>query len=148
MIDKPIYPLGFTTHQAMKILITAVILFSIFMVDPASGADKSDGKTKPTREAPPYPGQPRINGALKELGQAQKKASTTGSGQADALVHLKKAENAMEDSGVNKGTYRVSAIRLIGQAIKHLEKGEVDIALKEIEEATEAVHKAGKIGAK
>lgn len=133
----------------MKALIPAVVIALLFLtVDPTHGADKSTETTKPSKEAPPYPNQPRINTALKELGQAKKKAGATGSGQADALVHLKKAENAMENSGVNKGTYRVSAIRLIGQAMKHLEKGEVGTALGEIDEATEAVHKAGKIGAR
>lgn len=132
----------------MKTLLLATALCSLLLVGSVFGAESSNDKSKPTKEAPPYPNQPRINNALKELGEAKKKAGASGSGQADALVHLKKAETAMENSGVNKGTYRVSAIRLIGQAIKHLEKGEVATALGEIDEATEAVHKAGKIGAR
>lgn len=128
----------------MKALSITVVIASLFMIAAAPGADKS--KKSPT--LPAYPHQRNINIALKQLTNAQKKAGSGGSEQADAVIHLKKAEIALDGAKNNKGSFLATAHRLTGQAIRHLEKGEVDTANHEIAEAIEAVHKAGKAGEK
>jgi hypothetical protein len=124
----------------MKALPTIVFCVLSVMILRVSGSDR------PVK-VPEYPGQPKINAALKQLTEAQT-VMTKGGSQDDVIAHLTNAHNAMEGAALNKGSYRVTAIRLTGQAIKHLEKGEKDTAVHEIAEALDAVDKAGQAGAK
>lgn len=96
----------------------------------------------------PFPHQPNINIALKELADAQKAIAGSGGKPGDALMHLRQAHTVLEKSSNNKGSFRATAIRLTGQAVNHLEKGETDKAVHEIAEAVEAVNKAGVAGSK
>jgi len=100
---------------------------------------------RPSPTIPEFPKQPHTNAAISQLIQAQKKV---GSNNADAIVHLKKAGISVEKSAKNKGSFRGTAIRLIGQAVKHLEKNELEVARKEITDALEAVYKAGEAAAR
>lgn len=97
------------------------------------------------RAEPAFKHQPNVNKALKELTKAQS-VVTTDSGK--ALEALQNAKAALERSSVGKGSYRVTAIRLTGQAITHLQKQETDVATKEINEAIDNVNKAGDVGAR
>lgn len=96
-------------------------------------------------KVPEYPKQPYINTALKQLGEAREKTPTNPT---EALAHLNKASIALDRPMNSKGSFANTAKRLTDQAIKHLEKGEADTAMREINEAIEATHKAGKMGAR
>ncbi len=96
-------------------------------------------------KVPEYPKQPYINTALKQLGEAREKAPANPT---EALAHLNKASIALDRRMDGKGSFANTAKRLTDQAIKHLEKGEADTAMKEINDAIEATHKAGKMGAR
>jgi hypothetical protein len=96
---------------------------------------------------PAYPNQPKINHALKKLTEAHKILTDTGGKQTDAVASLQEAHESLEKSSNNKGSFRATATRLTGQAIKHLEKGDTGTAMSEIMEAIEATNKAGKAGA-
>jgi len=97
------------------------------------------------KEPPPYPGQPRINGALKHLTAAQTQAAKDPKA---ALASLQEASTVLAKAKHNKGTYQNIARDLTERATRHLEKGEVDTALHEIGEAIDAVNKGGEIGEK
>jgi hypothetical protein len=101
------------------------------------------GAAEKSPPAPVYPGQPSINAAVKQLTEAQTKAPND---QAEALSHLRKALRSLEAAIKDKGSFRATSIRLTKQAIRHLEKGESDTALHEIEEALENANRAGKAG--
>lgn len=112
----------------------------------ALGADKSKSPKSP--KLPEYPHQPNVNTALKHLGKAQELAKGSGKEVADAIVYLKKAQIAMEGASKKKGSFKATAVRLSGQAAKDLENGLTDKAAHNIEEALEAVHKAGQTAEK
>lgn len=97
-------------------------------------------------EEPAFPGQPNINIALKKLTEAQEILNLGTGKPAEAAAKLQEAQGALEKASKNKGSYRQSAIRLVGQAVKHLDKGDVDTAKHEITEALENVNKAGQTG--
>jgi hypothetical protein len=124
----------------MNTLSAKLALTSLLMAATALGAD-------PSPTGPAYPHQPSINRALKQLTEAQKIVTAAGSKQEDVVPHLNDAHIALQNAIKDKGSFRATAIRLTGQAIKHLEKGDKDSAAHEIEEAIEAVNKAGKAGA-
>jgi len=94
-------------------------------------------------EPPPFPGQPRINVALKQLTAAKEKAETDA---AAALASLQNAGTALAKASRNKGTFQTVARQLIDRATRHLEKGDAATALHEIDEAIQAVTKAGETG--
>ena len=77
-------------------------------------------------DPPPFPGQPKINGALKNLQQAKDKATGDSAG---ALNNLHAAEMAMAHASHNKGTFQNIAKGLIEQAEHYLGNGEIDKAL-------------------
>lgn len=116
------------TRLLLRLFTTATLITTAFAGDP-----------------PAYPGQPNINLALRRLTDA-KEHLVTGATPADISEELKKAHNALEMAIKNKGSFRATAIRLTGQAMKHLEKGDRDTAAREINEAIEAVNKAGQAG--
>ena len=110
----------------------------------AAGADKSQSKSP---KLPEYPKQRNINAALRQLASAQKLAKGSGQEVADAIVHLKKAEIQLsKDKGNKHGSFKESAHRLSGQAVKDLENGLSDRAQHNIEQAIKATHKAGNAG--
>jgi hypothetical protein len=94
-------------------------------------------------EPPPYPGQPHINVALKQLNAAKEKADTDKSA---ALANLQNAGTALAKASRNKGTFQTVARQLIDRATRNLEKGDAAAALHEIDEAIQAVNKAGETG--
>jgi hypothetical protein len=94
-------------------------------------------------DPPPFPGQPRINTALKNLHDAKDKAAGDSAG---ALNNLHAAEMAVAHASHNKGTFQILAKGLITQAGHYLETGDLDKALHKIDEAIDAVTKAGGIG--
>lgn len=96
-------------------------------------------------KAPEYPGQPSINAALKHLAQAKEAIDKN---KDDAIAFLKKAYGSLESTIKDKGNYRTTAIRWTKEAIKHLEESDTAKASKDIDEAIDDVHKAGKIGSK
>lgn len=97
-------------------------------------------------DEPKYPGQPHINAALRQLAEAQKILAKGDGDLNEAATKVKEAHDALQTSVVNKGTYRVTAIRLTERAAKHLEKGDKDSAVHEIQEAVENTDKAGQAG--
>jgi hypothetical protein len=128
----------------MNRILTLAVSVLLIVVTCAAGADKSKSKSP---KLPEYPKQKNINAALRQLESAQKLAKGSGKEVADAIVHLKKAENQLsKDRGNRHGSFKESAHRLSGQAVKDLEAGNSDKALHNIEEAIAATHKAGKAG--
>lgn len=127
----------------MNRILASVLSVLLIAVTCAAGADKPKSP-----KLPEYPGQPYINTALNHLTKARQLAKGTGKEVADAIVWLKKAEIVLaKDQGNKHGSFKESAHRLTGQAVKDLEKGLSDKALNNIEGAIEATHKAGKAGA-
>jgi hypothetical protein len=94
-------------------------------------------------DPPPFPGQPRINNALKQLTAAKEKADTDATA---ALAHLQNASTALSKASHNKGTYQTIARQLTDRATRHLEKGDAATAVHEIDEAIKAVNQAGETG--
>jgi hypothetical protein len=94
-------------------------------------------------DPPPFPGQPKINTALKNLRAAKDKASGDSAG---AVNHLHAAEMAVAHASQNKGTFQVMAKGLIEQAESYLTKGDLEKAQHKIDEAIDAVTKAGETG--
>jgi hypothetical protein len=121
----------------MKTFLTVIAALTVAAL-PIAGAEK-------TPKLPAYPGQPSINAAVKSLTAAQEKLT---SNQADALVHLKKAQGSLEHAIKDKGSFRATAIRLTKQAIRHLEGNDPTTAAHEIEEAIENANRAGVQGAR
>jgi Tfp pilus assembly protein PilF len=95
------------------------------------------------KDPPPFPGQPNINAALKQLNAAKEKAETDASA---ALASLQSASTVLAKATHNKGTFQTVARQLTERATRHLEKGETATALHEIDEAIQAVNKAGETG--
>jgi hypothetical protein len=95
--------------------------------------------------SPAYPGQPKINAALKKLAQAQKLIATS---LPEAIFALQDAEKSLSQASHDKGTFAQMAERLTGQAIRHLQKDDAATAYKEIDQAIDAAHKAGKTAAR
>lgn len=120
----------------MNRLLAFVTIF-ILAVFSATAAEKPS--------LPHYPGQPKINVALKQLTDAQEKIATNAK---EAGEHLQKATDSLEGAIKDKGSFRATAIRTTNQAIKYLEKGETEKAVHEIEEAIKATKKAGESGAR
>lgn len=128
----------------MNRIFTLAVSVLLIAVTCAAGADKSKSKSP---KLPEYPKQGNINAALKHLAKAKELAKGSGKEVADAIVWLKKAEIQLsKDKGNKHGSFKESAHRLSGQAVKDLENGLSDKALGNIEEAIEATHKAGKAG--
>ena len=94
-------------------------------------------------DPPPFPGQPKINATLKNLHEAKDKATGDSAG---ALNNLHAAEMDVAHASHNKGTFQNLAKGLIDQAEHYLEKGDVEKAVHKIDEAIDAVTKAGEIG--
>jgi len=94
-------------------------------------------------EDPAYPGQPRINNALKHLTEAKAQAATDSNA---AIASLQEAGGALSKASRNKGTYVPIARQLVDEAKRELEKGELDKASHKIDEAIDAVNKAGQTG--
>lgn len=92
-----------------------------------------------------YPHQPKINAALKKLAEAQK---LLASNKTEAIFALQEAETSLGRASHNKGTYVNMAERLTGQAIRHLQGDDAATAYKEIDQAIDAAHKAGKTAAR
>lgn len=126
----------------MNRIFTLAVSVLLIVVTCAAGADKSKSP-----KLPEYPKQGTINAALKHLAKAQELAKGSAKEVADAIVFLKKAEIQLsKDKGNKHGSFKESAHRLSGQAVKDLENGFPDKALNNIKEAIEATHKAGKAG--
>ena len=94
-------------------------------------------------DAPAYPGQPNINGALKHLSAAKEKAPTDAAG---AIAELAEASDFLSHAIHNKGTYVTIARQLTEQATQHMKKGEPDKAVHKIDEAIANVNRAGQTG--
>ncbi len=92
---------------------------------------------------PPFPGQPRINSALKHLNTAKEKVATDAAG---SLSELDAAHRELAHAGHNKGTYQTIARQLTDQATQYLQKGEADKAAHKIEEAITNTNRAGETG--
>lgn len=122
----------------MKMLLLALVTFVVALL-PSHAAEKK------APAEPEYPGQPSINGALKHLTKAQEAISTNPK---EAIGILKKAQISLEAAVKDKGTYRVTAVRQTKEAIRHLEKGDTATAARDVEEAIENTHKAGKQGSR
>ena len=119
----------------MKISSAIVTLFTVLLLFVVSAR----GSEVP----PPYPGQPRINNALKHLNAAKATASTDANA---ALGSLEQASVALTHARKDKGTYQPIARQLVDEAKRHLEKGELDAALHKIDEAIANVNRAGETG--
>lgn len=65
---------------------------------------------------------------------------------AEVAGHLQKAAESLSHAIKDKGSFRATAIRLTNQALKHIEKGDKDTALHEINEALESANRAGFYG--
>ncbi len=129
----------------MNRIFTLLVSVLIIVVTCAAGADKSKSPNSP--KLPEYPKQQTINVALKHLAKAQELAKGSAKEVADAVVWLKKAEIQLsKDKGNKHGSFKESAHRLTGQAVKDLENGASNKAVHNIEEAIKATHKAGKAG--
>jgi len=113
--------------------ITTLAAASLVLFVSAVGAD----------EGPAYPGQPRINNALKHLTAAQTQAPTDAKA---ALVSLQEAGTALGKAIHNKGTYVPIARQLTAEATRHLEQGDVEAASHDIQKAIDAVNRAGQTG--
>jgi phage I-like protein len=128
----------------MNRIFNLAVSMLLIAVTCAAGADKSQSKSP---KLPEYPKQRNINAALRQLASAQKLAKGSGQEVADAIVHLKKAEIQLsKDKGNKHGSFKESAHRLSGQAVKDLENGLSDRAQHNIEQAIKATHKAGNAG--
>ena len=92
------------------------------------------------KEPPPFPGQPKMNVALKHLKAAQAQAPKDTSA---ALASLQEAATALSKAAHNKGTYVPIARQLVEQATQYLQHNEVDKALHKIDEAIAAVDRGG-----
>jgi hypothetical protein len=119
----------------MKLPSIITVLLAASLIFVASSVQAGD--------PPPFPGQPKINTALKNLHEAKDKATGDSAG---ALNSLHAAQDAMAHAGRNKGTFQNLGKGLIEQAQRYLEKGDVDKALHKIDEAIDTVTKAGETG--
>src|SRR5258708_37361359 len=91
------------------------------------------------KDPPPFPGQPKLNAALRHLTAAKEKVATDASG---ALAELESAHTSLGHAIHNKGTYQNIARQLTEQAKQYLEKGDADKAAHKINEAIENVNQA------
>jgi len=95
------------------------------------------------KDPPPFPGQPRLNEALKHLNAAKEKASTDSSA---ALNELQAAAGNLAHAIHNKGTYQNIARERTAQAIEYLKNGDAEKAAHKIDEAIDAVNHGGDTG--
>jgi tetratricopeptide (TPR) repeat protein len=118
----------------MKLPAILTALVAAFFIFVGSSAEAGD---------PAFPGQPKINTALKHLNAAKEKVPTDANG---ALGELQEAHNSVAHAIRKKGTYQTIARELIDQATDYLQKGNTDKAAHKIDEAIAAVTKAGETG--
>ncbi|HEY3898306.1 MAG TPA: hypothetical protein VGM54_06820 [Chthoniobacter sp.] len=101
------------------------------------------GPSLEAKDPPPFPGQPRINTALRHLNAAKDKVGTDATA---ALTELEAARTALSHAIHNKGTYQPIARQLTEQALQYLQGGDKEKAAHKIDEAIETVTKAGDTG--
>lgn len=121
----------------------AFVCLALFAFRPPAEA-APDAKKLP--ELPLYPNQPYINASLKNLDAAKAELAKSTTDYSAAIIYLQKAEISLKGAVKDKGSFRLTAIRVNSQAIKDLEKKNLPKALHNIDEAIEACHKAGKMG--
>jgi hypothetical protein len=119
----------------MKLLSVTAILLTASLVFVASSVEAKD--------PPAFPGQPRMNNALKHLTSAKEKVSTDTPG---ALADLETARGALTHAVHDKGTYQVIARQQTDQAIEYLQHGDTDKAAHKIDEAIASVNQGGQTG--
>jgi hypothetical protein len=90
-------------------------------------------------DAPPFPGQVRVNAALADMKQAKEKASTDTSA---ALKHMIAAHNHLNSAQQNKGSHQDLAEAVSQQAIQLLKAGNAKAALIKIDNAIDLISKA------
>jgi hypothetical protein len=95
------------------------------------------------KDPPAFPGQPRMNGALRHLNAAKDKAPTDAPG---AIDELQAAAGTLSHAKRNKGTYSNIARQLTDEATEYLKKGDVEKAVQKINEAITAVDRGGDTG--
>ena len=103
-----------------------------------------------------FPKQPKMSAAYKKLSTAQaqiekSKFEEPVKHRKNALVDLAMAKNFLDDAAKNKGSYAISAIRLIEQAMQALAETPVDVphkdqALALIKKAQEEVSRGAQAG--
>jgi hypothetical protein len=120
----------------MKIqnLITIILLAATLVIAGLSLEAKAE---------PAFPGQPRINNALKHLNAAKSKVGTDTTG---ALSDLEEARIALGHAVKNKGTYQTIARQLTEQAVQYLKGGDTEKAAHKIDEAIDTVNRGGETG--
>jgi hypothetical protein len=130
----------------MKFSFFTTVVLVLATSIPLAAADKGAKKGKGQKAIPGFEGQPYMVRNLERLTKA-KTAIQGGKGEAEAMELLRQVSGAMSKA-TDKGNYVVDMRRFAGMAFSHLEKGETERALADIDSAIKAVNRAGQVGEK